>query len=147
MEYKTINKNFKVVGFKGRGAFDNFAEEVPALSKQVLSRTNEIENHLGIEIALFEPIRDSSHRVGDFFVGLLVNDSLNTVPAGMEFIEINQQYVTARDKISNISSLHSYLLQWANEQGHARNLESYIVETYHPVQEGEEEVRIYLPIY
>ena len=147
MEYTFIKKNFKVVGIKGNGAFENFSEEVPALARQVLSRSNEIANHLGIEVALFEPKRESAHLVGEYIVGLLVNDALSAVPDGMEFVEINQQFVSARDKISNISSLHSNLMKWGDEQGYTRNLESYIVETYHRIEEEEEEVQIYLPIF
>lgn len=147
VEFTVSRKNFKVVGFKSRGAFDNFSKEVPALANQLLSRSDEIENHLNIEVALFEPKRDGAHREGDYIVGLLVSESLNTLPTGMVLIEIDQQYATARGKISTINSLHSNLMQWVNEQGHTRNLESYIVETYHPISDDEEEVQIYLPIY
>lgn len=147
VDFKISKKKFKVVGLKGRGNFDNYGVEVPNLAKQLLSRADEIKNHLDIEIALFEPKRDETHRDGHYIVGLIVKDSLNAVPTGMEFIELDQQYATARGKISTISSIHSNLIKWANEQGHTRNLESYIVETYHPMDEEEEEVQIYLPVY
>lgn len=64
----------------------------------------------------------------------------------MDFIEVGQHYVTTRGKISNIDNLHLHLWKWEDEQGHTRNLESYIVETYHPMEDEEEEVQIYLPI-
>lgn len=146
MEFKSVKKNFKVVGLKGSGAFDNLGNEVPTLAKQLLSRSNEIQNHSGIEIALFEPKRDSNHIVGDYYVGLIVNDTFNEVPLGMDFIETTQHYVTTRGKISNIGNLHLHLLKWADEQGYTRNLDSYIVETYHPIEDEEEEIQIYLPI-
>jgi len=38
------------------------------------------------------------------------------------------------------------LLKWAESQGYQRNLDSYIVETYHPIENGEEEIEIFLPI-
>ncbi|MDN4494337.1 AraC family transcriptional regulator [Ureibacillus aquaedulcis] len=145
MNFEVCRRNFKAVGFKGRGAFEHFSEEVPALAKQLLARAGEIESHLHIEIAFFEPKREGAHHIGHYIVGLLVRNSISP-PMGMEFIEIDQKYVTATGKISTISSLHSNLMQWANEQGHKRNLESYIVETYHPMDD-EEEVQIYLPIY
>ncbi|MCZ8532489.1 hypothetical protein [Psychrobacillus psychrodurans] len=75
------------------------------------------------------------------------NSLKEEVPNGMDFIEIAHNYVSTRGKISNIGNLHSQLLRWAEEQGHTRNFESYIVETYHPIEEGEEEVQIYLPIF
>jgi hypothetical protein len=37
-------------------------------------------------------------------------------------------------------------MNWAEEQGYQRDLDSYIIETYHPMEEGGEEVQIYLPI-
>ena len=146
MEYKSLEKNFKVVGIKGRGAFGNFGEEIPTLAKKLLSRAEEIENHLDVEIALFEPKIDSAQQVGSYLVGLIVADNFTQVPEGMDFIEIDQRYATARGKISNVRALHSNLLKSIDEQGDTRNLESYIVETYHPMEDGEE-VQIYLPIY
>lgn len=147
MEFKSVKVEFKVVGIKGRGAFENLSIEVPKLAKQLISRSDEIQNHLGIEIALFEPKKGSDHLEGEYYVGLKVKDSLIEVPYGMDFIEIAHDYVSTRGKISNIGNLHSQLLRWTEEQGHTRNFESYIVETYHPVEEGEEEVQIYLPIF
>ncbi|MCK1998823.1 GyrI-like domain-containing protein [Psychrobacillus psychrodurans] len=147
MEFKSVKVEFKVVGIKSRGAFENLSIEVPKLAKQLISRSDEIQNHLGIEIALFEPKRGSDHHEGEYYVGLKVKDSLKEVPIGMDFIEIAHDYVSTRGKISNIGNLHSQLLRWAEEQGHTQNFESYIVETYHPIEEGEEEVQIYLPIF
>ncbi|WP_245602173.1 hypothetical protein [Peribacillus kribbensis] len=46
--------------------------------------------------------------------------------------------------MSNLRELHLNLLNWAEEQGSKRDLDSYIVETYHPMG-GDEEVQIYLP--
>lgn len=148
MEFKSVKAEFKVVGIKGRGTFENLSIEVPKLAKQLISRSDEIQNHLGIEIALFEPKRGSDHHEGEYYVGLKVKNSLKEeVPNGMDFIEIAHNYVSTRGKISNIGNLHSQLLRWAEEQGHTRNFEGYIVETYHPIEEGEEEVQIYLPIF
>ncbi|MED4886156.1 GyrI-like domain-containing protein [Lysinibacillus sp. FSL R7-0073] len=146
MDYQSLNYNFRLVGVKGRGAYENFHKEVPLLAKQLWSRANEIQSHLGIEIALFEPKTDIQHLEGNYYVGLMVNDAFNKVPKGMELIELNQQYVTIRGKISNLNSLHIELLKWSKEQGYTRILKSYIVETYHPMEGREEEVRIFLPI-
>ncbi|KAB2330807.1 AraC family transcriptional regulator [Cytobacillus depressus] len=146
MEFIRVTKDFKVVGIKGSGAFVNYGTEVPALAKQLLNRSNEIPNHSGIEIALFEPKRDSNHLEGDYYAGLIVNDTLNEVPLGMDYLEVTQHFVTTRGKISNLGNLHLGLLEWEIEQGYTRNLDSYIVETYHPMEDEEEEVQIYLPI-
>jgi uncharacterized protein YdiU (UPF0061 family) len=64
----------------------------------------------------------------------------------MDYIETVKSYVTTRGNISNLGVLHFNLLNWAEEQGYQRDLDSYIIETYHPMVEGEEEVQIYLPI-
>ncbi|PYF08358.1 GyrI-like domain-containing protein [Ureibacillus chungkukjangi] len=146
MDFKIINKNFKVVSLKSRGDFGNFDKEVPALAKQLLSRSDEIESHTGVEIALFEPKRNQAHKIGEYLVGLIVNERLQDVPAGMHFIEVDERFMTARGKISSIGALHANLINWGEEQGYKRNLESYIIETYHPVEDGEE-VQIYLPIF
>lgn len=147
MQFKQVKKGFKVVGIKSRGAFANFGTEVPELAQQLLLRSNEIQNRSDTEIALFEPKKDINHLEGHYYVGLIVNDTINEIPSGMDYIETAQHYVTTRGKITNIGDLHSRLLKWAEEQGYKRDLESYIVETYHPIEDEEEEVEIYLPIH
>ncbi|MEH7010632.1 GyrI-like domain-containing protein [Neobacillus niacini] len=147
MDCKTVKKTFRVVGVKGSGAFANFSTEIPKLAQQFLDRLDEIENHSGTEIALFEPKRDADHLEGYYYVGVIVNEPLKRVPVGMEYIETTQDYVTTRGKINNIGKLHNILLKWADDQGYKRDLESHIIETYHPMENGEEEVEIYLPIY
>ncbi|MBS4192223.1 effector binding domain-containing protein [Bacillus sp. FJAT-49705] len=146
MDCKKVKKIFRVVGIKGCGAYANFGPEVPKLAQQFLTRLDEVENHSGTEIALFEP-RDSNHLEGHYYVGLIVNEALKEVPVGMDYIETAQSYVTTRGRIININNLHSHLLKWADDQGYKRDLESHIVETYHPMENGEEEVEIYLPIH
>ncbi|MEH7013983.1 GyrI-like domain-containing protein [Neobacillus niacini] len=140
-------KDFNVIGMKNSGVFANFGSEVPKFARQLLSRVNEIQNRSKTEIALYDPKRVEIHLEGHYYVGLIVNDTLNEAPSGMEYIEATQDYVTTKGKISDLGDLHLQLLKLADEQGYQRNLEAYIVETYHPIENGEEEVEIYLPIH
>ncbi|MGA3599400.1 GyrI-like domain-containing protein [Lysinibacillus agricola] len=146
MSFMMVKKEFKLVGLKGSGEFINFGNEVPLLAKQLLSRSNEILNSTETEIALFEPKKDEKHRIGHYFVGLIVSEKLNEVPTGMDYIETNKSYITTRGNIAKLGELHLNLLNWSVEQGYQRDLDSYIIETYHPMGEGDEEVQIYLPI-
>jgi predicted transcriptional regulator YdeE len=146
MSFMMVKKEFKLVGLKGSGEFVNFGHEVPLLAKQLLSRSNEILNPTETEIVLFEPKKDEKHRIGHYYVGLIVNEKLNEVPTGMDYIEINASYITTRGNISNIGDLHLNLLNWGKQQGYQRDFDSYIIETYHPLGDGEEEVEIFLPI-
>ncbi|MDM5286543.1 GyrI-like domain-containing protein [Peribacillus castrilensis] len=146
MSIMIVKKEFKLVGLKGSGEFVNFGNEVPLLAKQLLSRSNEILNPIETEIALFEPKKDEEHRIGHYYVGVIVSGKLNEVPTGMNYMEINKSYITTRGNISNLGELHLNLMNWAEEQGYQRDLDSYIIETYHPMEEGDEEVQIYLPI-
>ncbi|MFJ7826690.1 GyrI-like domain-containing protein [Psychrobacillus sp. NPDC096623] len=147
MDCKKVKKVFRVVGIKGGGAFANFGAEVPTLARHFITRVDEVKNHSGTEIALFEPKKDGNHLEGHYYVGFIVNETLKQVPDGMDYIETDQSYVTTRGNILNIDHLHNQLLKWADDQGYKRDLDSYIVETYHPVEDGEEEVEIYLPIH
>lgn len=147
MDCKTVKKTFRVVGIKGSGTFANFGTEVPKLAQQFLGRLDEIENHSGTEIALFEPKRDADHLEGYYYVGVMVNEPLNKIPVGMDYIETTHDYVTTRGSIKNIGNLHNILLKWSDDQGYKRDLESHIIETYHPLENGEEVVEIYLPIH
>lgn len=146
MSFIKVKKEFKLVGLRGSGEFVNFGVEVPLLAKQFLRRSNEIIIPTEAEIAVFEPKKDDDHRIGHYYVGLMVSEILKEVPSGMDFIETNNIYVSTRGNISNLGELHLNLLKWAEQQGYERNLDSYIIETYHPIGEGEEEVQIYLPI-
>lgn len=146
MECRLVRKAFKVVGLKGTGHYANFGNEVPKLAQQLQSRLYEVENHTGIEIGIFEPKRDEGHLEGRYYVGVIVDEAPTAVPVGMEYIEAAQTYVTTRGNINHIGHLHDHLLQWADEQGYKRELESHIIETYHPLENGEEDVEIYLPV-
>jgi len=112
VDCKQVKKIFRVVGIKGGGAFANLDTEVPKLAQQFLTRLDEVENHSGTEIALFEPKRDANHLEGHYFVGIIVNESLKEVPDGMDYIESAQAYVTTRGKIHKIDKLHNQLLKW-----------------------------------
>lgn len=147
MSCMMVQKEFKLVGLKGSGEFVNFGNEVPLLAKKLLSRSNEIQNLTETEIALFEPKKDEDQRIGDYYVGLIVSEKSNDVPTGMDYIETTNRYITTRGNISKLGELHLNLLDWAAEQGYQRDLNSYIIETYHPMGEGEEEVQIYLPVH
>lgn len=146
MSFMIVKKEFKVIGLKGSGEFENFGNEVPLLAKQLLARSNVIPNSTDTEIALFEPKKNVEHRIGLYYVGLIVNENLNELPAGMEYIEANQRYITTRGNIASLADLHLKLMDWGEEQGYQRDLDSYIIETYHPLKDGDEEVQIYLPI-
>ncbi|MFJ7309787.1 AraC family transcriptional regulator [Peribacillus frigoritolerans] len=118
MSFMMVKKEFKLVGLKGSGEFVNFGNEVPLLAKQLLSRSNEIQNPAETEIALFEPKKDEEHRIGHYYVGLIVSGKLNEVPTGMDYIEINKSYITTRGNISNLGELHLNLLDWAELSRH-----------------------------
>lgn len=145
MTFKMIKKEFKLVGLKGNGEYKNFGSEVPLLAKRLLSRSNEIDFPTGSEIALYEPKKSSEHTTGNFYVGLTVTERVNKIPTGMDYLETNNHYITTRGNIMELDKLHEDLLNWGTDQGYKRDLDSYIIETYHPVSEGEE-VEIYLPI-
>ncbi|MEO2076559.1 MAG: GyrI-like domain-containing protein [Bacillus sp. (in: firmicutes)] len=146
MSFLKVKKEFKLVGLRGSGEFVNFGTEVPLLAKQFLSRSNEISIPTETEIAVFEPKKDDDHRIGHYYVGFTVSEKLKEVPSGMDFFETNNSYASTRGNISNLGELHVNLLKWAEQQGYERDLDAYIIETYHPMEEGEEEVQIYLPI-
>lgn len=145
MTFKMVKKEFKMIGLKGGGEYANFGREVPLLAKQLLSRLEEIDSSTESEIALFEPKKDFDHTTGCFYVGLIVPEKINNIPTGMEYIETSNNYITTRGNIADLEELHKNLLSWGTEQGYERDLDSYIIETYHPVSEGEE-VEICLPI-
>ncbi|WP_010676755.1 effector binding domain-containing protein [Bacillus timonensis] len=146
MECKKAKKLFRVVGIKGGGAFADFGSEVPKLAHQFMKRIDEIENSSGVEIALFEPKRDVNHLEGHYYVGVIVHEPLTEVPFGMVYMEVHQTYTTIRGNINHVGNLHDKLLNWTVDQGDNQNLETYIVETYHQMDNGMEEVEVFLPI-
>lgn len=146
MECKKIHKQFRLAGMKGNGAYADFGTDVPKAAQNLMARADEIEHRAGKEIAIFEPKRGERHLEGSYYVGMIVNQPLSEVPNGMEFIELNGEYAMARGNIKEVGSLHNGLMKWAVDMGYKQNMDAYIVETYHPLENGEEEIEVYLPI-
>lgn len=144
MEFKKLERTFKVVGIKHKGEFQNYGNEVPMNAQKFMSRVGEISNH-ATEIALYEPKKSEDQLEGEYYVGIIVHDSTMEVPSEMEYFEVKSEFVTTRGNISDVSELHSKLGELAKKQGYYMKQNSYIIETYHPVENGEE-VEIYLPI-
>lgn len=147
MECRKVYKDFNMVGMKNSGVFADFGTLVPQSAGRFLERSHEIQNRSDTEIALYEHKRDEDHLEGHYFVGLIVDNHVNEVPSGMDYIKASHNYATTRGKISDVGELHLQLSKWAEQQGFERNMESYIIETYHPSDNDEEDVEIYLPIY
>lgn len=145
MKVEKREKTFKIVGIKGHGAFAHFATEVPEFAKQLLLRTREIENHANVEIALFEPKLHDHHLKGDYYVGVLVHDKPRMIPKGMDYMEITHPYASIRGSIAKVDHLYERLGSWVEQEGLDRDRSSFIVETYHPSEDGEK-VEIFLPI-
>ncbi|MCC5800833.1 GyrI-like domain-containing protein [Rossellomorea vietnamensis] len=138
------SETFRVVGLKGKGNFAYFSTEVPRLAKQFMERVDELQAVTGPEVAVYEPKKDSDHVEGIYYVGVIVNEPLNSVPDGMTYIELDEEY--ALGKGQDIGTLHTDLMKWMDDQGYQRKTKAYIVETYHPLEDGGEEVVVYLPI-
>ncbi|MEI5908978.1 GyrI-like domain-containing protein [Bacillus spongiae] len=145
MKFKKLERTFKLVGMKHKGEFKNYGNEVPMNAQKFMSRVDEISTHTGTEIALFEPKKGDAHLEGEYYVGIIVPDSITETPSEMEYIEVKDEFVVTRGSIMEVGKLHSKLGEWAKEQGYHNKQDSYIIETYHPVENGEE-VEIYLPI-
>ncbi len=140
---KLVTKNFKIVGMKHRGAFADYAKLVPQAAQRFLQRA---ANLSGTEVTVYEPKLDENHFEGTFYVGLLVDDEIN-IPEGMEQLQFEHSYAMIRGKDAEIGNLYSTLDRWIAEQGCQRDTqENYIVETYHPWENGAEEVEIHIPI-
>jgi predicted transcriptional regulator YdeE len=147
MNYKKIHQQFRLVGMKNYGAFADFGTEVPKAAQQFMAKAADYKHLAGTEIAVFESKKGEQNLEGQYYVGVMVGEVPNDVPDGMDVIELNEEYVTARGSINQIGSLHSGLVNWSEEQGFRRNPDAYIVETYHPGENGDEEVEVYLPVY
>lgn len=137
-------ETFRIVGLKGKGNFADFSTEVPSLAQRFMERIDELQAVTGPEVAIYEPKRDRDHVEGIYYVGVIVNDPLTSVPDGMTYLELNEEY--AMGKGHDIENLHKDLMNWMDDQGYQRKTEAYIVETYHPMEDGGEEVVVYLPI-
>jgi predicted transcriptional regulator YdeE len=141
---QVVKKEFKVIAMKHKGLYKDYAELVPKAAHQFLQRAS---NLVGTEVTVYEPKASESHTEGTFYVGLLVNDESDTLPEGAEFLDIQHTYGMIRGKGTEMDSLYSTLDQWIDGQGYSRDsFKDFIIETYHPVENGSEEVEIYIPI-
>ncbi|MBS8263687.1 AraC family transcriptional regulator [Mesobacillus boroniphilus] len=141
---QVVRREFKVIAEKHRGLYQDFAKLVPKAAHQFLQRASNLE---GTEVTVYEPKASESHTEGTFYVGFLVNDELDTLPEGAEFLDIQHAYGMIRGKGTEMGNLYSTLDQWIDEEGYARDtLKNFILETYHPVENDVEEVEIFIPI-
>ena len=141
---QVVKKEFKIIAKKHTGLYKDYAELVPKAAQQFLQRAS---NLAGTEVSVYEPKANESHTEGTFYVGILVDDKIDTLPEGAEFLNIEQSYGMIRGKGTEMSSLYSSLGQWIDVQGYERDtLENLILETYHPVENDVEEVEIYIPV-
>lgn len=139
-----VSRDFKVIAMKHKGRFEDFAELVPQAAQQFLK---EMPDFSGTEVTVYEPKSSKSHTEGTFYVGILVDEEPDSLPEEMEFLEVRRSYGMIRGGGTEIKSLYSSLDQWIDEQGYERHtLKDFIIETYHPVGNGGEEVEIYIPI-
>jgi predicted transcriptional regulator YdeE len=145
MTDKTVNRQFRLVGIRSKGAFSEFGTIVPNVSREVMARSGEIESSSGREIAVFEPKRSEDQLQGEFIAGLVVDKPVRHVPAGMLYMELEGDYATARGNIEALKHLHADLLECTTGHGGQIDQEEYIVEIYIPTDNGED-VEIYLPL-
>lgn len=144
---KVVSKEFKAVGMRNRGLFRDYATLVPKAAQYFLKRAHDIPNSTGVEVSIYEPKRDQTHREGTFFVGCLVNGDAESLPEGMEYIRAENSYATIRGKVTEMGQLYSELDKWIGEQGYQyRSPEHYILEVYCPVENDTEDVEVYVPI-
>lgn len=140
---KRVSKTFKAAGLHGFGAFADFGTDVPELAGKFLNQLKANGSEPATEAAFYEPKKDDHHLEGYFFAGMIGHEEH---PENMDRLDMHEQdYVTVRGSLGQIADLHRELSVWAAEQGYERDLETYIVETYHPAENGEE-VEIYLPV-
>lgn len=144
---RLVEKKFKVVGERNTGAFKEYAELVPKAAQQFLKRLDEIPGHTGVEVSVYEQPKTQGQAEGIFYVGVLVEERSETLPSEMEYLEFQQHYAVTRGKIAKMGELYSYLDGWIAAQGYQyESSEHYIVEIYCPVENGEEEVEVHVPV-
>jgi predicted transcriptional regulator YdeE len=144
---QVVEKAFKVVGERRNGLFKDYAQLVPKAAQQFLSRVNEIPQNTGVEVTVYEPPREREQLEGSFIVGVLVDEKVEQLPSGMEFIEVQEQYAMTKGKVSEIGEIYESLDKWIVEQGYQHESpEHYIIEVYCVVDDAEEEVEVYIPI-
>ena len=144
---KIVTKEFKVFGKRNKGLFEDFGELVPRAAHQFLQNANRIQHNTGIEVTVYEPKADESHAEGTFYVGLLVNEQMDTLPEGMVYLHLQHSYAVIKGKGNQISSLYSTLDRWIADEGYERDTpKHYIVEVYHPLGNDVEDIEIHIPV-
>ena len=142
---QVVSRDFKVVAMKHQGRFEDYAVLVPQAAQQFLKRMPDFS---GTEVTVYEPKLGETHIEGIFYVGILVEEKPESLPEEMEFLEIQQSYGMITGKGNEIGRLYSTIDEWIDKQGHKRELAgSYIIETYHPVENDVEMVEIFIPIH
>ncbi|WP_423410220.1 GyrI-like domain-containing protein [Heyndrickxia sp. MSNUG] len=144
---KVVTKDFKIIGMKHKGYFNDYGETVPKAAQQFLEYAKDIPNNTGLEVTVYEPPKQPTQLEGIFLVGMLVNEHNDFVPEGMEYMHIQHSYAVIKGKGTEMGNLYSVLDKWILEQSYDRATpEQYIIEVYHPVQDDVEDVEVYIPL-
>ncbi|MDF2036087.1 GyrI-like domain-containing protein [Cytobacillus oceanisediminis] len=144
---KVVSQEFKAAVIRNKGLFKEYAHLVPEAAQSFLKQSHLVQHSSGIEVSIYEPKRGEAHLEGIFFVGYLVHDKADTLPDGMEYLEVQHKYASIRGKAAEMGDLYARLNNWINEQGHQReSFDHYILEVYYPIENEDEDVEVYIPI-
>lgn len=144
---KVVSQEFKAVVIKNKGLFKDYAGLVPEAAQSFLKHGHLVQHSSGLEVTIYEPKRGEDHLEGIFFVGYLVHEKPDTLPDGMEYIEVQHTYASIRGKGADMGGLYARLNNWIKEQGHTQDsADHYILEVYYPVENEDEDVEVYIPV-
>jgi predicted transcriptional regulator YdeE len=144
---KVVEKTFMVVCEKNRGHFKEYAEAVPKAAQLFLKRESEIPFSSGTEVTVYEQPQQQNQVEGTFYVGVLVDEKVNELPTGMDYLEVQHRYAMTSGKVSEMGTVYSNLDKWiiTNNYQYA-SANNYIIEVYYPVENDVENVEVYIPI-
>jgi len=152
MEGKIVQTSFHFIGYKHNGKFDQYETLVADAFKELATRLTDIPSRTDKTAALYEPQRGPEHTEGSFYVGVIVSEKPERVPAGSEYIHIDGRYASAKGQIKNMAAIYEYVGKWIEENEYKSIWpEAFFIERYDfPVPEDdltlEEEVEVLLPI-
>lgn len=149
MKYSIADKTFYFIGSKHTEQFEKYPAIIPEAVKEFSEKYP--LNKDSVRAIVYEPLKGPDHKVGFFYVGVLVADENSELPEGMTFLTLEGRYASVRDKfdVTKMGVLYNGLDHWIIQNNLKRKdvLEELMLELYYPGEDGtEEDLEIFMRV-
>lgn len=149
MNFTKGEKFIELIGKKYTGKFEEYPTIIPTAIDDFKSEfTRLFGDSQFTRTIVYEPWRGPNHSEGYFYVGALVNGSEQQTTGGLEHLKFNGEFasLSTHFDVNRMGEYYSALDNWIAAEKDVFDLEHYLIEIYHPSDDGKQQLEIYMKI-